>query len=286
MTELPPTPYRISFAAKSDQGKARTNNEDSYVILPEIGVAVVADGMGGHRCGEVASHLAVETISPYMQSGDTDLSPWAQPHRGQPYSQSDTAEHAGAPAPLAKLVRAVKLANSAIFNATDTQPDCAGMGSTIIAVVFYQDKIGVVHVGDSRLYRLRARALVQITEDHSMIQDLMRNGILTRAQAAVSLHKNLLTRALGVEHSVQIDSQELSVLVDDIYLLCSDGLTDALDDAEIENILNIDYGNLEGCAENLVARCNARGGPDNITVALAWAKRHERIKNLTLLSLQ
>jgi serine/threonine protein phosphatase PrpC len=168
---------------------------------------------------------------------------------------------------------AVQLANNAIFEMARVRPECAGMGSTLVIAIFYDDKICIGHVGDSRLYRYRAGALEQITEDHSVIQELVSRGLLTLEEAKVTVGKNLVTRALGVEPTVEPDVEEQSVAESDIYLICSDGLNDMMTDTDIQNILAEHSADLQQAADQLVANANERGGADNVSVILVRANK-------------
>ncbi len=263
----------LRMAGLTDPGKMRSNNEDSYAIVPEIGLAVVADGMGGHLAGEVASGIAVDLVKRNLTEAFAAL-PAAKKWPGQENQDGESASSE------ATSVRdAIRMANSAIFEASTTRPECAGMGSTIVVAVFHTNKICVAHVGDSRVYRFRDDKLEQITEDHSMIQELLRRGLITPEEARVSNHKNIVTRALGVNAEVQPDISEQTLKEDDIYLLCSDGLTDVLSDAEIQQLL-IEYRqNLDEAIQHLIAEANAKGGPDNVSAVLVrTGKRFVRSK--------
>lgn len=251
----------------TDPGKMRSNNEDNYSLVPEIGLAVLADGMGGHLAGEVASGIAVDIVARKLTEVFAEL-PAKKKQMGDDYSPE-----------AASVLQAIELANSAIFEASTTRPECAGMGSTIVVAVFYTNKICIAHVGDSRLYRYRDGTLEQMTEDHSMMQELLRRGLISAEEARVSPNKNVVTRALGIEAGVKPDMREQTLREGDVYLLCSDGLTDVLLDNEIAEFLG-QYGqDLEGAVERLVQEANARGGPDNVSIVLVrTGKRFSRNK--------
>lgn len=257
----------LSMAGLTDPGRMRSNNEDSYSLVPEIGLAVLADGMGGHLAGEVASGIAVDIVARKL----TDVFAELPAKKKQP-TDGNSVE-------AASVVDAIKLANSAIFEASTTRPECAGMGSTIVVAVFYTNKVCIAHVGDSRIYRYRDGTLEQVTEDHSMMQELLRRGLISAEEARISPNKNVVTRALGVDAGVQPDVSEQTLRAGDLYLLCSDGLTDVLLDADIAQFLG-QYGqDLEAAAERLVQEANARGGPDNVSVILVrTGKRFSRNK--------
>lgn len=240
----------------TDAGRMREQNEDNIAMAPEAGLVVVADGMGGHRAGEVASRLAVDVIQRHV---------------------IDTLSGAGDNAPdsieVALVRDAIRLANQAIYAHARANPEYAGMGSTVVVALFYGDKLCVGHVGDSRLYRFRDTILEQVTEDHSVVQELISRGLVTAEEARQSISKNLVTRALGIDPDVEADVAEHDVYDDDVYLLCSDGLNDVLADGDIELMLTELGRNLEATARQMVDTANERGGPDNISVILVRANR-------------
>ncbi len=240
----------------TDPGRMREQNEDNIAMAPEAGLVVVADGMGGHRAGEVASRLAVEAIQRHI----------VNTLAGAGASGDDGIEVA--------LVRdAIQQANQAIFERARANQEYAGMGSTVVVVLFYGDRLCVGHVGDSRLYRFRDTILEQITEDHSVVQELVSRGLVTAEEARKTVGKNLVTRALGIDPDVEADVSEHDVYDDDIYLLCSDGVNDVLADGDIELMLTEHGRNLETTARHMVDTANERGGPDNISVILVRARR-------------
>jgi len=235
----------------TDPGRVREQNEDNITMAPEAGLAVVADGMGGHRAGEVASRLAVEAIQKHI------VNALVEEESGVSYGQETD------------LVReAIQQANKAIFEHARAHEENAGMGSTVVVTLFYGDKLCVGHVGDSRLYRFRDTILEQVTEDHSVVQELVSRGLVTAEEARTSVGKNLVTRALGIDSIVEVSISEHVVYDDDIYLLCSDGINDVLADGDIELMLTEHKRNLEITARNMVNTANERGGPDNISVIL------------------
>ncbi len=245
--------FRYEMCALTDTGRARENNEDSVRFDVATGVAVLADGMGGYNAGEVASSMATELIC-------NEMSRWLQ--------------QAGGMASGRDVRRALELcvdnANRAVFSAANTNRKYAGMGTTLVTGVFLGNRLALGHIGDSRAYRLRAQALNQITRDHSLLQEQIDAGVITPAQAARSIHKNLVTRALGVEERTLLDLAEHVVEPDDLFLMCSDGLSDMLEHDQIEGLLNGTSG-LEEKARALVDAANARGGRDNISVLLVHA---------------
>lgn len=239
---------------RTDPGLARENNEDSVTIDESAGLGVLADGMGGYNAGEIASGMATTFIK-------SELGRWLV--------------QAGRQANAREIRRAMEIcvdnANRSIFNAANSNPHYSGMGTTLVVGVFQDARLMLGHIGDSRCYRMRAGQLEQITKDHSLLQEQMDAGLITREQAAVSTNKNLVTRALGVEDAVLLDVNEYKVEPGDVYLMCSDGLSDMLDDQGIARILAAD-GSLEHKGAQLVDAANANGGRDNISVLLARAK--------------
>ncbi|HKQ31272.1 MAG TPA: Stp1/IreP family PP2C-type Ser/Thr phosphatase [Burkholderiales bacterium] len=254
----------IEMVGVTDTGRMRAENEDAIRVSPQIGLAVLADGMGGHQAGEVASGLAIDMVTRHFV--ETFAREIERKKKGET-SVSDVVMEVNA------VYDAVQLANNAIHEMAQARPECAGMGSTLVIVVFYDDKICVGHVGDSRLYRYRAGELKQVTEDHSVIQELVSRGLLTLEEAKVTVGKNLVTRALGVEPTVEPDVSEQPVTEGDIYLICSDGLNDMLSDADMQKILDDHGGDLQQAADQLVAHANERGGADNISVILVRANK-------------
>ena len=239
-----------SFCAHTDAGRTRKNNEDSVVFDEATRLAVLADGMGGYNAGEVASGMATSFICSEMvrwllEAGE-------QTHSGQVRRAIEICVHN---------------ANLSIFNAAGANPHYAGMGTTLVMGVFRGQKLLLGHVGDSRCYRLRGKKLAQITKDHSLLQEQMDAGLLTPAQAALSPNRNLVTRAMGVENSVMLELHEHEVEPGDLYLMCSDGLSDMVDDAAIASTLQAGLS-LSQVAEELVDKANENGGRDNITVLL------------------
>jgi len=241
------------ICAQTDQGLVRINNEDAVAFDAQTGLCLLADGMGGYKAGEVASQMAVTSLN-------LALGPWLLKASGQVTSQE-----------LRRTIEAcVENANHSIFSAACTHPEYEGMGTTLVVGVFSEGRLLLGHIGDSRCYRLRGQNLQQITRDHSLLQEQVDAGLMTPEQALTAPHKNLITRALGVEHSVLVEINEHQVILDDLYLMCSDGLSDMVLDADIAAILNA-AGTLEEKALKLVAAANQGGGRDNISVVLVHA---------------
>ncbi len=238
------------FFAKTDPGRARDNNEDSVAFDPGTCTAVLADGMGGYNAGEIASGMATAFIK-------AELSRWLT--------------EAGLNARSREVRRAMEIcvenANLSIYNAANSNAHYAGMGTTLVVGVFRDDNLLVGHIGDSRCYRWRNGALEQITKDHSLLQEQIDAGLITLEQAATSNIKNLVTRALGVEELVLLEVNEYPVEAGDIYLMCSDGLSDMVDDAAIAKIVAEEL-DLEQKAARLIDAANHNGGRDNISVLM------------------
>lgn len=237
----------VDIAGVTDIGKVRARNEDSIGFDAGLGLLVVADGMGGHNAGDVASRLAIENV--FAAARD-------------PASASADAAETG------RLHAAVKRANDAILGASAQDFERSGMGTTVVAAWLDASHVDVAHVGDSRLYRLRDGLFEMLTRDHSQVQELVDRGILTPAQARVSTRRNFLSRALGTDPDVRIDCARHPLAPGDRYLLCSDGLTNMLEDEEIAAVLQGPEP-VQHLAERLVALANDRGGRDNISVVIA-----------------
>jgi PPM family protein phosphatase len=242
------------FSLQTDPGLARDNNEDSVVVDAPTQLAVLADGMGGYNAGEVASGMATAFIK-------SEMSRWL----------SQAGKNANAREVRRALEICVDNANRSIFNAANSNPQYAGMGTTVVVGAFQDGRLMLGHIGDSRCYRLRGDEFTQITKDHSLLQEQMDAGLITPEQAATSLNKNLVTRALGVEETVMLETNEHRTEAGDIYLMCSDGLSDMVSDEDIAVIMRSD-SDLDAKAKALVEAANAAGGRDNISVLLAMAK--------------
>jgi protein phosphatase len=248
---------KIEVVNISDVGKKRPHNEDSTISDANNGIVILADGMGGYKAGEVASALAVTSILHDISTGMKKLK------RGR-IDQKTGFSHESI------LIRdAIINANGNIFGTAQTDPQCQGMGTTIVVGMFYNNILSIAYVGDSRLYRLRNNKLKQITRDHSLIQELIDRGMYTPEEAAEKTPKNLVTRALGIDAEVKVDIMEESVTPGDIYLLCSDGLNDMVNDEEIHLTLSKYSANLVQTGQELVELANSYGGKDNISVILA-----------------
>ena len=254
----------VSIVGQTDTGRIRAHNEDYIEWNAEQGLVVLADGMGGARAGEVASVLAVKTmISEVNGALSRERRPLGQVDAGTSFTRAGTL-----------LGAALNHANHTVFQVAKGQPQYAGMGTTLVSVMFHDDAMSVAYVGDSRLYRFRAGELVQMTEDHTVVQELVNGGFYTPEQAQTAVNKNIVTRAVGVEDDVKVDVFEAPVQPADVYLFCSDGLSDMVDDAEIADILSRRQADLAQAADALIAAANNHGGHDNVSVILVRVEQH------------
>ena len=248
---------KVATALLSDMGRVRTNNEDAITEDQEIGLLVLADGMGGYNAGEIASGIATSTILDVVRAAWKDLKP------GQIDEESGYSQEA------LLLRRAIEKAHETIYQVAQSQPQCAGMGTTIVAALPHDDVLSIAYVGDSRLYRFREGKLEQITRDHSLLEELVARGHYNREEAAKLVRKNIVTRALGVEQTVSADIIEDTLEVGDILLLCSDGLNDMVKDETIGLTLAKYADNVERAAQELVKLALENGGKDNVSVVIA-----------------
>lgn len=256
----------LEIVRLTDVGLLRELNEDCVASDENYGVVVLADGMGGYKAGEVASEMAVLSITAeIIEALDNQYQ--------EENITSSTAYFGEMQAQAQVMLNAVTHANKRIFEVSQSDPECEGMGTTLVLGVFADNQLLAGHVGDSRLYRLRNQQLAQLTEDHSLLQEQINAGLISVEQAKFSANKNLVTRALGVEPNVDISIQAHDVAVGDIYLLCSDGLSDMVDDENIAIILNTAAENLHKAAQALVQLANENGGLDNISVILVRIKQ-------------
>jgi serine/threonine protein phosphatase PrpC len=256
-TSFPLDGMRVRFAGDTNVGMKRAHNEDALYLPETERLAIVADGMGGHASGEVASKLAVETIAGFFRATqDEQQLTWPfKMDRGHRYDVN-------------RLVTSIKLANLKIHEQAQRDPRCQGMGTTVVSTLFLDDALIVGHVGDSRLYRWRDGTFEQLTEDHSLLNDYIKMKNLSPEEIAAFPHKNVIVRALGMRDTVQVDVHIDAPRLGDFYLLCSDGLSSMINDDEIAGIATADR-DLDGVCEDLIALANRNGGLDNITVIAA-----------------
>jgi protein phosphatase len=242
---------KLAIYGVTDVGQIRDHNEDFIAWDPHLGLVLLADGMGGHNAGEVASQLAVNCIREALRDVLTPN-----------MIASDVIDLADA------LREAVVYANDEIIRMAGEHLECAGMGTTIVVTLFYGERVIIANVGDSRIYKFRNGELSRLTTDHSLVQEMLDNGYISEEEARLSASRNLITRALGIADSVEVDITEEETRNDDVYLLCSDGLTDLVTDKEILQILLLYQDELQTAASELVALANEKAGKDNISVIL------------------
>ena len=248
---------KIRVVHSTDTGRVRDHNEDAASADMDVGMIALADGMGGYNAGEVAAELAIRTVMNLARDGiDRE-------------SRGLIDDDSGLMRQSIILRNAVSRANKIIWQTAQSQPQCKGMGTTLVACLFYDDRVSIAHVGDSRAYRLRGDRLEQLTLDHSLLQELVDRGFYSPEEAQRSTNRNYVTRALGVEPTVEVEVQEYDVLPDDIYLLCSDGLPDMVEDEDIHLTISTFNASLDVVGEQLVQLANEHGGRDNVSVQLA-----------------
>jgi len=248
---------KISYQAVTDVGRKRKGNEDSLFVNAEQNLFVVADGMGGHAAGEVASKVAVDAINEFvcLTGGDEEIT-W-------PFGLDETISYDGN-----RLKTAIRHANRKVLEATREKTEYEGMATTVAAVLVDGDCANLGHVGDSRVYLVRDGRISQLTSDHSWVNEQIQSGVISPDQARTHPLRNVVTRALGGKPDLQVDMQVHDIESGDILLLCSDGLTTMIPDEDIARVVAEADGDVEKAARALVASANAKGGEDNITVVL------------------
>lgn len=245
---------KINSSASTDVGRKRKVNEDSVFADSELGLFVVCDGMGGHSCGDMASQTAVEVISASVAGAMS---------RGKLDGNVE-----------AVLVNAVELANQGIWEISNSKAECRGMGTTVVSVIVdkRKKKLITAHAGDSRVYRLRGENLDRLTTDHSLVEEQLAMGLISKREAEISTQKNVITRALGQRETVEVASSVFDIEDGDLLLLCSDGLNNMVTDSNIKAVVTASYDGsdiLKEIASSLVELANSEGGRDNISVVLA-----------------
>ncbi|MBI5328223.1 MAG: Stp1/IreP family PP2C-type Ser/Thr phosphatase [Deltaproteobacteria bacterium] len=235
----------IQFSSKTDVGKKRKLNEDSFCAAGDIGLFLVADGMGGHAAGEIASQTAVEVVK-------LSLSDWLR--KGPPNSEV--------------FARAIHLANKAVFEMAEKGQGMKGMGTTITGILIYNGGFATANVGDSRIYRIRNNSIEQLSTDHSMVGMQLSMGLITKEEAKTSKYKNVITRAIGTTQTIEIDTRDEEAIKNDLILICSDGLSSLVEDNDMLDIAKRCGDNLDSACEELIALANFNGGDDNITTVL------------------
>jgi serine/threonine protein phosphatase PrpC len=256
-TSFPLDSLRVRFAGETDIGRKRDHNEDNLYLPTDERFAIVADGMGGHASGEVASQIAVESVVEWFKS-TAEENPMTWPFKVDRGNRQE----------VNRLVVGIKLANLRVFEAAQHDEKLHGMGTTLVAMYFLDDCAIIGHVGDSRCYRIRDEEILQITEDHSLLNDYLKMKRLTPGEASNFAQKNVIVRALGMKDSVQVDIFTEAPRLGYIYVLCTDGLSGMLADDEIREVARGE-AELDKACEKLIAAANANGGVDNITVVLA-----------------
>ena len=248
---------KLRCVGMTDTGKVREHNEDTIAFDGDIGLLVLADGMGGYNAGEVASGIAVKTIVNLVRESV----------EREDLRVND--RESGMSRPSIILRDAIHRANKIIYQTARTQPNCEGMGTTVVSALFFDNKIAIAHVGDSRAYRLRSEKFEQVTMDHSLLQELVDRGFYSPEEAQRAANKNYVTRALGVEPNVEVEVQEVPVQKGDVYVLCSDGLSDMVEDDDIHLTISTFSANLDTVAKQLIQLSNDNGGRDNVSVVMA-----------------
>jgi serine/threonine protein phosphatase PrpC len=245
---------QFEYASQTDIGLKRAHNEDAISIHENLDLFILADGMGGYNAGEVASRMCVDIIAQQIQHKKSS------PHLPRMLWKASHASRWAA--------EVIVQANNEVHALAQVNPECAGMGTTVVMGLVDQDRLVVAHVGDSRAYRLRQGQFVQITHDHSVVQAQIDAGLISEQDARYSPIKNLITRAVGSHEDVEVEVHEHKMEVGDVYMLCSDGLTDMLEPHLVHQMLMNLNDNLQECCDQLVAAANQHGGNDNISVLL------------------
>jgi len=253
-----PMSIKDKFAAVelSDTGRVRDHNEDAIGCVKDIGLWVLADGMGGYNAGEVASGIAVKTVIDLVQEAC------------KREDRADIETGTGYMRQTIVLRDAIHRANKIINQTAQSQPQCEGMGTTLVACLFFDNRLSIAHVGDSRLYRMRDNRFEQITMDHSLLQELVDRGFYSQEEASRSTNRNYVTRALGVESGVEVEVQEIDIEKGDYILMCSDGLPDMVEDEDIHLTISTFNNNIDTIGQQLIKLANDNGGRDNVSVVL------------------
>ncbi|MEM6640133.1 MAG: Stp1/IreP family PP2C-type Ser/Thr phosphatase [Pseudomonadota bacterium] len=248
---------KIEHVSLTDTGLVREHNEDAIGSDMDIGLLVLADGMGGYNAGEVASGIAVKTTMDMVREAMERVD------RGAVDAETGLMRQ------TIVLRDAINRANKIIHQTAQSRAGCEGMGTTIVACLFFDNKISIAHVGDSRLYRLRSGEFDQVTKDHSLFRELVDRGFYSQEEAKRSLNRNYVTRALGIEPKVEVELAEAEVTPEDVYVLCSDGLSDMVDDEDIHLTISTFSANLNLIGQQLIRLTNDNGGRDNVSIVVA-----------------
>jgi len=253
--------FRIEVAGETNVGRKRNHNEDNFGIMVEYGLFMVADGMGGHASGEVASKMAVDAMQDFFAQTQDD------PERTWPYKMDRSKGYEEN-----RLITGIKLANLRIYETAQREAKKRGMGTTFVGIFTANDGVYVAHVGDSRVYRFREGRLEMLTEDHSLLNDYIKMKRLTPEEIANFPHKNVIVRALGMKDTVKVDTRFEVPQLNDTYILCSDGLSGPVSDLEMTQILT-EHQDIQVATANMIERANENGGPDNVTCVLVrWTQ--------------
>lgn len=249
------------MAGETNVGRKRNHNEDNFGIMVEYGLFMVADGMGGHASGEVASKMAVDAMQDFFAQTQDD------PERTWPYKMDRSKGYEEN-----RLITGIKLANLRIYETAQREAKKRGMGTTFVGIFTANDGVYVAHVGDSRVYRFREGRLEMLTEDHSLLNDYIKMKRLTPEEIANFPHKNVIVRALGMKDTVKVDTRFELPQLNDTYILCSDGLSGPVSDSEMASILT-EHQDIQVATSKLIERANENGGPDNVTCVLVrWTQ--------------
>lgn len=248
----------LEFAAKTDTGRVRAHNEDSVAISTNYGLAILADGMGGYNAGEVASGIATSVLKETLEE---------RLHNQQWETRSSRSKRI-----QQLIVESIVHTNNSIIEAARVEPQYSGMGTTLVTAFFHHDIVTIAHVGDSRAYRLRKDDLTQITRDHSLLQEQIDAGLVSEEGARFAQNRNLITRAMGIDYDVDVEVHDHLFAAGDIYMLCSDGLSDMLSAEEILDAMISSGSSLDDMCDALVKKANNNGGRDNISVILIKVK--------------
>ena len=260
---------QLLIEGKTDKGLVRSNNEDNLYLDQSTGLFIIADGMGGHASGEIASKIAVDVIKDYFNNTKDGQPPIVGQYR-EDYTETTNA-----------IGSAVRLANMAIYEAAKRDSKLRGMGTTVVAVLLKENRLSIAHVGDSRMYLVRAGDIEQLTDDHSVVYEQFKRELITKEEADTSDMKNILTRAVGIAHDVEVDFNELTLTDGDILILCSDGLSSMVSDQDILSVVVSAMNPGEACGK-LIDRANENGGKDNITVIVGYIRKKRSWLSLIL----
>jgi len=259
---------KLNIAGQTDKGLIRPNNEDDFFLDSKHGLLAVADGMGGHASGEIASKIAVDVLRDYFQQASEGKAPLIASCYNDNYSDATN-----------QLCSAIQLANKAIHETAKSDPLLHGMGTTLAAILIRGRKLSIAHVGDSRVYLVRAGAIEQLTDDHTLVYEQVKRELLSKEEAAQSDFRHVLTRALGIAPFVDVDLNEMTLSEDDALILCSDGLSGMISDQDILlTVTSLD--DPAATCRRLVDMANSNGGQDNITVIAGYIARKHWISSV------